>query len=98
MLVMGIVALFAETTPIKNGRDTVGTLSWSYSIQTYETREGSFTKITATNNSDQSVSAAFKTDAGGYESLYIPAHETREVTIDTNKAATRAFCLSATVR
>lgn len=97
MLVMGMVALFAESTPIKDGNKTVGTLNWNYSIQTYETRAGSFTTISATNNSEKFVAASFKTDAGGYETIHIPPYESREVTIGTAKAASRAYCMNVRV-
>lgn len=97
MLVMGMVALFAESTPIKDGNKTVGTLNWNYSIKTFETRAGSFTTISATNNSEEFVTASFKTDAGGFETIHIPPYESREVIIGTNEAASRAYCMDARV-
>ncbi|MDE5607652.1 MAG: hypothetical protein K2I64_01815 [Muribaculaceae bacterium] len=93
-IILSISSLIAETTPIeKNGRE-VGNIEWSYSIQTFETRSGSFTTITATNNSREFVKLSFKTDAGGFESMNIPPYETRQVTIGTNQAATRAYLMN----
>lgn len=98
-LIMGFAAAFAETETVKDrSGKQVGTVNWSYSIQTHETREGSFTTITATNNSKEYVTISFKTDAGGYESLDIQPYETKEVIIGTEKAATKAYCMSISSR
>lgn len=95
--VIGIASLLAESTPVKYEGKNIGSIEWSYSIQTYESRAGSFTTITAENNTSEYVRVAFKTDAGGFESVVIPPYETKSVTIGTNKAATYAICTSASV-
>ena len=98
-IVVGIASAFAGSERVKdrNGK-VVGSVDWDYSIQTHETRDGSFTTITATNNSPEYVNISFKTDAGGYESLTIPPRETKSVTFGTDKRATTAYCMGVSTR
>lgn len=97
-IIIGFASAFAgsESVKDKSGK-AVGTVNWTYSIQTYETRDGSFTTISATNNSTVYVNISFKTDAGGYESMTIAPHESKEVIIGTDKTATTAYCLGVYV-